>query len=189
MQSEGPNPYQAPVAAVSVAQPLPPRAAVVDHDRALFAPPALKLMLMTFGTLGLYVVYWFYRNWKTIRQIEGSEAWPFWRAVFSPLWAYTCFKAMAGIAEGRRRSLAFPPGLLALAYFLLNLTARAPDPWWIFCFFIFVPLLPDNSLARQYNQAEGIGDEAAEGYSVWNWLAIVIVGGFVALGFLGALLA
>lgn len=189
MQSEGPNPYRAPVAAVPVPLPLPPSAsAVADAERALFAPPALKLALMSFGTLGLYIVYWFYRNWKTIKHVQGSEAWPFWRAVFSPLWSYSCFNAMAEIAEGRRRSLAFSPGLLAFAYFLLNVTSRAPDPWWLFCFFIFVPLLPVNSLARQYNQAEGIGDRAADEYSVLNWLAIVIIGGLVALGMLGMLL-
>jgi hypothetical protein len=187
---EGPNPYQAPATAVPVPQPSPPRVqpAAATDTRALFAPPALKLVLMTFGTLGLYLVYWFYRNWKTIREVEGSEAWPFWRAVFSPIWSYGCFRAMASIAEGRHRELAFSPGMLALAYFLLNLSARLPDPWWVFCFFVFLPLLPVNSLARQYNQAEGIGDEAAEHYSALNLLAIIIVGGLVALGFLGVLL-
>ena len=119
---EGPNPYQAPATAVPVPQPSPPRVqpAAAIATRALFAPPALKLVLMTFGTLGLYLVYWFYRNWKTIREVEGSEAWPFWRAVFSPIWSYGCFRAMASIAEGRRRELAFSPGMLALAYFLLK---------------------------------------------------------------------
>ena len=188
MQPEGPNPYQAPATAVPVARPLPPLAASTGQDRALFAPPPLKLVLMSFGTLGLYVVYWFYRNWRTIRHVEGSEAWPFWRAVFSPLWSYSCFSSMGQIAEGRHRALAFPPALLAAAYFALNLTIRAPDPWSLLCLFVFVPLLPVNSLARQYNQAERIVDEAVEAYSVWNWLAIVIVGGLVALGFLGMLL-
>ena len=96
--------------------------------------------------------------------------------------------AMAGVAEGRRRSLAFPPALLAAAFFLLNLSGLASEPWSVFSLFLFVPLLPVNSIARAYNRAERIGDQAAEGYSLWNWLAIVLGGGFVMLAFLGLLL-
>ena len=190
MSSDEPNPYQASVAAVPayVPAPLPKSASAVDDDQALFAPPAVKLIVMSVSTLGLYVLYWFYRNWAAINRINQEDTWPFWRAVFAPLWSYSCFKAMAGIAEGRRRTLGFSPALLAIAFFLLNLSGRVPTPYWVFYLLLFVPLLPVNSIARAYNQAERIGDQAAEGYSLWNWLAIVLGGGFVMLAFLGLLL-
>ncbi|AKC85763.1 hypothetical protein [Pseudoxanthomonas suwonensis] len=188
MQSDVPNPYQAP-AAIAAPQGLPPRleAAAVDTT-ALFAPPALKLVVMSSCTFGLYVLYWFYCNWKAIKLIDRPDVMPFWRALFSPIWAYSCFKAMAGIAEGRRRSLGFSPGALAISYFLLNLASRLPDPYWVLSFLIFVPLLPVNSLARAYNQAERIGDPVADEYSVWNWLAIVFGGGVLLLLLLGLML-
>jgi hypothetical protein len=191
MQSDVPNPYQAPVASVAtpVAAPLPKSASAVDHELALFAPPAVKLMLMSVSTLGLYSLYWFYRNWTAINRINNGNAWPFWRAVFAPLWSYSCFKAMAGIAEGRRRTLGFSPALLAITFFLLNLSGRLPTPYWVLYLLLFAPLLPVNSIARAFNQAERIGDQAAEEYSVWNWLAIVIGGGLVTLGFIGLLLS
>ncbi len=45
-----------------------------------------KLFMLTIGTLGFYQIFWFYRNWKYIRQRDDSAIMPFRRAVFIPIW-------------------------------------------------------------------------------------------------------
>lgn len=192
MEMESHNPYQAPAAAIadSVAAPVPAAARVSGnaHAELLFAPSGVKLIVMSLCTLNLYAVYWFYRNWKAIKIADGANLMPFWRAFFSPLWAYSCFKRLRELAQTRRRQLAFSPGMLALAFFLLNLVSRAPVPYALLSFLAFMPLLPVNSLVRDFRRAEGADHERDDRFGVANWLAIVLGGGIVLLALLGLLL-
>ena len=64
----------------------PPNAVVVEPATASDAyvtVGATKLSLMVVATFGIYALYWFYRNWKVIRDREHSDIQPFWRAFFT----------------------------------------------------------------------------------------------------------
>lgn len=143
---------------------------------------------MALVTLGFYVLYWFYRNWKTIRHHDGDNIMPFWRAFFSPIWAYSCFREIKAATESQRNVAAVSPGAMAIVYFLLNLCSRLPGNWWVLAFFIFLPLLPFNSLARNYNQLNGQHSPDYDRYGALNWLAIVVGGMVLALIALGLVL-
>ena len=46
----------------------------VDLDKYVFFPVSVsKLVLMYMVTLGLYQLYWFYKNWMVIREREERE--------------------------------------------------------------------------------------------------------------------
>lgn len=193
------NPYQAPPAmptaapVVSVA-PLPSLEERVHPD--LFAPSTGKLIAMSLTTLGLYVPYWFYRNWRAIEDQEGAGIWPFWRAVFAPLWCFSCFAQLNQYASGRRRQMAFPPVLLALVYFLLNgvpnLSMIFPrmfgGSFWVLGVLAFLPLLPMNSLIRSYRQSLRLDTRRQDRLTVWHVLIIAIGGVFLILALIGAFL-
>jgi len=51
-----------------------------------------KLFVLSIATLGLYQLYWFYRNWKYVKRRDGSPIMPFWRALFSPIWFYPLYR-------------------------------------------------------------------------------------------------
>jgi hypothetical protein len=53
-----------------------------------FPVSLLKLFVLGIATLGLYQVFWFYRNWQYIRRRDDSPIMPFWRALFAPVWFY-----------------------------------------------------------------------------------------------------
>ena len=63
------------------------------EEAYFFAPPLIKLVVMSLTTLGLYVLYWFYRNWKTIKLRGHDGIMPFWRAVFPLIWL-NCFNVL-----------------------------------------------------------------------------------------------
>jgi hypothetical protein len=178
------NPYQAPTSLIDRT----PWCPTVGTEVYFFAPPLIKLVVMAFVTLGFYVVYWFYRNWKTIKQRGRDDIMPFWRALFSPLWAYSCFREIKEAIESRRNVASVSPGAMAVAYFLLNLSSRLPGSWALLAFFIFVPLLPFNSLARNYNHINGQRSPDYDRYGALNWLAIVVGGLFLLLVAYGATL-
>ncbi len=93
---------------------LPP---VMPH---FFTASILKLVIMSICTMGIYQLYWFYKNWKLIRERTGQKIRPFWRAFFSPLWAYSCFKEIKAGAEECKIQEFLPIGLFAILYFLIS---------------------------------------------------------------------
>lgn len=94
---------------------------------------------------------------------------------------------MRDVAANRRRTLAIAPGLLGVAYFLLYVASRLPDPMWLVALFTFVPLLPVNSLLRRYHRDEGMDTRALDRFGVWHILAVVVGGLFLLLTVVGTL--
>ena len=83
---------------------------------SLFFPVSpLKLIVLSVCTFGFYEFYWFYRNWCLIKEREDSlsmrigfrslNMWPFWRALFSVLFCYSCFGNVLGFLQKKRREL------------------------------------------------------------------------------------
>ena len=62
---------------------------IVDENPApsttvppFFTASVLKLIVMSVCTMGIYQLYWFYKNWKLIKDRTGQKIRPFWRAFF-----------------------------------------------------------------------------------------------------------
>ena len=113
------------------------------HDETLYYPvsPA-KLVTLSLLTFGVYEIYWFYRNWKYVRERDLSNISPFWRSVFGVIW-------YPALCTDLRRTLpdsaVASSGMLncmALLYLALSISWRAPDPYWLVAFLTFIPLLP-----------------------------------------------
>ena len=141
-----------------------------------FTATPLKFVVMSVCTLGIYQLYWFYKNWKLIRERTGRKISPFWRAVFSPLWAYSCFKEMKACAAECKILESLPIGLLAIAYFAISVTWRLPDPYWLISIFSFLPLIPVNSVALKISQKSDSVYVQNGRFSALNWVGIVVGG-------------
>src|SRR5215467_9105900 len=75
---EARNPYATPKAAIAGA----------DGTAPFFATPTAKLVALSLVTFSLYEVVWTYYSWKALRARLGRSIWPFWRAVFAPIWMF-----------------------------------------------------------------------------------------------------
>lgn len=182
------DPYRAPATLPATAPILPavPRFAARETMAGeYYSPPTLKLASLSLVTLGLYPLYWFWQNWRAIKRETGGTQWPWARALFAPLWSFLCFSDLRDIAVSRRRELAFAPGLLAAAYFLLNLTGRLPGGLTLVSLFTFVPILPINSLLRRYHREEGVDMQRMDRFGVWHILLLVFGGIFLMLVLFG----
>jgi hypothetical protein len=87
-------------------------------------------VIMCTVTFGFYEMYWFYKNWKLIKQRTASDIMPFWRAFFYVLFCYPCFREMGSVAASRGSGFPASPGLLASMFILLVLACRLPGPFW-----------------------------------------------------------
>lgn len=111
-----------------------------------------KFTIFSLCSLGLYDLYWFYKNWEAIRKRDNSSIYPFWRTVFSLFWCYPLAKDVAG-KKGANPAI---PVLVAISYVALTVTYKLPDPYWIPCVFSFVPLLLIVRQIDQINRGLGI---------------------------------
>ena len=167
----------------------PPKSAVVDSvatNDAYFSVGTVKLSLMAFTTFGVYVLYWFYRNWKVIRQRNHLPISPFWRAFFAPLWSFSLGKRFEADAKERNISIGLPVATFGILYLVLSALGRLPEPYSLISLFSFIPIVPFDRAARRLN-GNGILAEPTHGrYSAWNIAWLVLGAVLVILAVIGS---
>ncbi len=91
------------------------------------AQPIWHLILLSFLTLAIYNIYWFYRNWKHLKIHKNLDISPGWRTVglFIPIvsiiFIYEQFKDIRDYAVQKGYKAYSSPGLLSLGYILINI--------------------------------------------------------------------
>ncbi len=85
-----------------------------------------RLVFMSLLTLGLYHFYWFYQNWKIVRNTERTYIMPFWRSVFLIFFCYPLFKRITDQAD-RHGYKSHSPVILALLYISILLFSGEVD--------------------------------------------------------------
>jgi len=88
----------------------------IDVETKFFAVSNKKFIIMSIATLGIYEIYWFYKNWSAVKKAQNSKIFPFWRAVFSVFFCYSLFKKVLVSASNHNYRESFSPGLLAILY-------------------------------------------------------------------------
>lgn len=153
-----------------------------------FTTSTLKLALMSICTLGIYELYWFYKNWLLIKKRTGQNIMPFWRAFFAPFWAYSCFKNVKESAKEHDVPESLSIGVLAIVYFILQSLWKLPDPYWLVSFLSFTVILPANSVALNINKRLISNFKNNESFSGWNWVGLVLGGLLAMLSIVGSFL-
>jgi hypothetical protein len=152
-----------------------------------FAVSLLKLCLMSVSTLGLYQLWWFYKNWCRIKRREESNISPAWRAIFSPIWCYACFARVRASATSLNLHAMLPAGPLALAWFITVNLWRLPHPYWFVSYLSFVWFLPVQAVANRINSIEVPSHDPNQSFNAGE-IAIVIFGSFImVLAYLGSM--
>ncbi|MFH1389762.1 MAG: hypothetical protein ABIH56_03455, partial [Candidatus Margulisiibacteriota bacterium] len=97
--------------------------------------PIWQLILLTLFTLGFYQIYWFYRNWKQLKEQNNLIISPGWRTagLFVPilglLLIYDQFKMIKEAATKAKIKKIFSPGWMTFLFVVLSYSSQAT---WIF---------------------------------------------------------
>lgn len=161
---------------------------VLVTEPYFFATSTIKLVLMSISTFGIYELYWFYKNWVIVKNRTDEKIMPFWRAFFSPIWAYSFFKHINNSLVGENPNKVLPIGFLAILFFILQVLWRLPDPYWFITFFSFVPLIPVNNAATEINLKLTPNFDGNKKLSTANWAGIILVGLLFVLATIGTLM-
>jgi hypothetical protein len=149
-----------------------------EGQPVFFAVSPLKLVVMATVTFGIYELYWFYKNWKLIKQRTESDIMPFWRAFFGVIWCYSCFREVRDVAASRGISFPASPGLLAAGWIILTITWRLPDPYSLVCVLSSLMLVPVQNAINRLNSVVAPNHNPNSRFSGWN-IAGVVIGGIL----------
>ena len=150
-----------------------------------FAVSPLKLVLMSICTMGIYELYWFYKNWVLIKERENSDIMPFWRAFFAYFFCYSFFKRVQVSAEAVSLKKSMSPGLLTTGWIIVNILVKLPDPFWLITYFAVIFLLPVQTVVNDINDVVAPGHNKNGNFTGWNILGLVVGGLFFVLILLG----
>jgi hypothetical protein len=157
----------------------------IDYKFSFFTPSTTKLVVMSIFTLGLYELYWFYKNWLVINN-AGKKCNPLLRAFFAPLFAYACFWHIRESKIKNKVDVKFPIIFLSIVYFILQATWNLPAQYGLISFLSFLPIAIANRTALTINQAQFPGFISDNKFSKWNYLAIIFGGIMVVFVILGS---
>jgi hypothetical protein len=149
-----------------------------------FAVSLTKLFLMSLCTFGLYDIFWFYKNWKLVKEQELDYIMPFWRAVFTFFFCYPLFKMVANKAKNLGLGY-LPAGPLVVAYIAFILTNYLKEPYSLIANLSIFFLLPIQAAINQINAIKTPGHNPNNQFSAWNIVAILLGGIVHLLVFIG----
>lgn len=174
----------------------PPEADVGDalsDEDPYYVVGTRKFYLLSLMTFTLYIVYWFYRNWRSIKLNNREDIWPVPRALFYIFFTHSLLTDVNERLKTVGSDFQWRPGAIAglfvaiviLSNVLSNLADRSiGSPATDLISMALLPLIPFIMLKAQraINIASDDPDGSSnQGLTVINWVWLV-------LGFLGWLL-
>jgi transglutaminase-like putative cysteine protease len=146
----------------------------------VFYPMALwKFLLLTTLSLGIYVTFWFFKNWQWVRDVREKKIWAFTRAVFYPFMSFALFNHMNKEEKtGLKwfRAISIPIALLIVLASVFDGISGAWDgaPLWISLIsypMVFV-LVPAVMHVNAMNDRDGI---AYKNNSRITWHSVLFI--------------
>lgn len=151
----------------------------MDDKKPIFFPVSkTKLVVMSICTIGMYDFYWFYKNWKLIKDRENLEIKPFWRSFFAFFYCHSMFDRISNYSNSPSR---FNSILFAALWIIIFLLWKLPDPYSLISTFSFIPLIVVQDHVSQINQEHSPDAASNKNFSKWNILAVAFGGALFAL--------
>jgi len=180
--SDNYNPYQTPTT------DLGDGLVAANTEALFFTTGTAKFITMSVCTLGLYQVYWFYRNWALIQKRSPQKMVVWARSLFSVIYCYACFREIANAAKAAGLPGPLQAGPVATLYILLQLSSRLPDPYGAAVFLGFVPVLIANRAAMDVNASTRAILDPNTALAGWNWVAVALGAPLFALAIAGIMI-
>lgn len=84
-----------------------------------------KFFLLSLLTLGMYQVYWGWKNWEILKRVKGLNVSPGARGFFIVFTSFSLFKEILSLAKEHGYKGNYVPWLLATGFLILNFISNA----------------------------------------------------------------
>lgn len=198
-QASVPAPPPPPPAAGSWGAPAAPQpsappawaaasASAAGDDAPWFAVAPRKLLVMSLCTLTFYNLYWFYQQWRRVRQRDGSDIMLLWRTVFAIFYVYPLFKRIRAEAQEAGLPASFEAGTMAVLFIVITLLGNLPGPLGMIAMLSALTLMPAQELANRINAQRAPEHPRNDRYSGLNITGIVLGGLLLMMALFGSFL-
>ncbi|MFH1416414.1 MAG: hypothetical protein ABIH89_10065 [Elusimicrobiota bacterium] len=190
VQEAGINKPQAPAAATPSESEEPAEEKYTEQP--FFYVSVKRLILFTLLTLGVYEVYWFYKQWSFVKHHIRPGIKPFWRALFSIFFCQGLFKTVKEYSFSKKLYPKFNPELMALIFVVLSFCWRLPDYYSVISLLAIIPVLivqkAINELVVDYEKETGINVRSVRKKKSKLFIVLIIcIAGLV--GIIGGVIA
>lgn len=118
VDSVGVNPYATPQADLNPD----------DYEAPDFYVVSIKkFTVLFFATVGLYSVYWFYKNWQYYKEKHDAKMWPIARGIFNIFFAHKLFGFVEDKLESVGKGGTWKPSGLATSYVIFTIFSNILD--------------------------------------------------------------
>jgi hypothetical protein len=149
---------------------------------------AVKLLLMSVFTFEIYLVYWFYQQWKREQDRTREIFTPLARALFAVVFVYSLASRIRDAAAAFEVRASYSPAVMAVLFVGLSFMYRLPDPYWLLTFLAAVTLIPLQNVANEITRKIDPASERRRDFSKRE-LALMLPGAIlIALALLGSAL-
>lgn len=127
-------------------------------EQILFSVGIKKLIVLNTLFLGLYAIFWMYKNWQYMKNTKKDKCIPIVWAIFSPI---TFFALIPKIKTVIHENGGTPPAmanfLLGLIFFACNIASRVDHPACTFLFLLnVIPLVVLQKAINATNGGESV---------------------------------
>ena len=148
-----------------------------------------KFAVMSLASLGLYQLYWFYRQWRFLKQSGEPDLVVVPRVLFSSIFSYGLFRRVQEQAADYGIETPWHPGLLTFGYIAASVISLFRGWFLLFGFANVLALLPVQRTMLQINAASTPPSYPDTRYSIWDVIIIVLGSMMLALIVIGLLTA
>ncbi|WP_298562184.1 DUF3857 domain-containing protein [uncultured Aliiroseovarius sp.] len=160
----------------------------------LYPVSTAKFLIMSVGTLGFYSFYWFWQNWRWLRDVDNQNVSAFWRGLVLPaFWNFSLFRRIATQAPAARPALSRFAIPLAILYLLISIASQVFDgddsPLSLTLMFMLLPVLVVLPFQREVLRKNAENPKWVARNSRFGWQAIaalILLAPLVALVVYGA---
>lgn len=148
--------------------------------------PVWHFVLLSIATLGIYEIYWFYRNWKQLKFHKNLDISPGWRTVglFVPIYgivlAYRQLKDIRDFSREAGIVKTYSPGWILFGWLILTALWKLPDPFWFLSFLSVWPLTVVQCILNSYWAKEQSGYPEKTKFS-GGQIALLVIGGIILI--------
>lgn len=105
-----------------------PREPDIPKDESMFyVVSANKLTVLNLSTLGIYQLYWYYKNWSIYRSTSKEDIWPIARAMFSIFFIHSLLRLVYDKIINTAKSIKVDPRSYATPLVVLILISNTLD--------------------------------------------------------------
>lgn len=141
----------------------------VGETRYYVVPP-WRAAWMLFVSVGVYPLYWHYKQWASIKRADASDIWPVARAIFA---GFTFFSLQGDInTQSAFREKPPLPAAGPVIFLAGGALSRLPDPFGLISNLTQFAMLP--AVSRIYELASPEQREQVAGMHTRHWVVTVI---------------